>query len=63
MRLWRVDKHVYITSDKPVYEVTPLRFFEYIKCCCRYYGIKGLNRCYLFKWQAERKANKLNDEG
>ena len=62
LKLWRVDKHIYITCDKPVYGVTPLRLLEYIKCCCRYYGLRGLKRCYLFRWQAERKAKKLNDE-
>ena len=62
MKLWRVDKHIYITSSKPVYDVTPLHFLQYLTCCYKYYGITGLKRCYFFKRQAERKAMKLNNE-
>ena len=62
LKLWRVNKHLYITSNKPTYDVTPLRMLEYLMCCCKYYGIRGLRWCYLFKWQADRKARKLNDE-
>jgi hypothetical protein len=62
MILWKVCKHFYITMDKPVYDIMPLRLFSYLRTCCKYYGIKGLKWCYLSKKQAERKARKLNDE-
>ena len=62
MKFWVVSKHYYINSDKPVYEVLPYNFWGHLKCCWKWYGIKGLKWCYLFRWQAECKANKLSDE-
>ena len=61
MRFWKVCKHFYINQDKPFQDVYPYNFWGHLKCCRKYYGIKGLKWCYLFKWQAEHKAKKLND--
>ena len=61
LKFYKVDKHFYITSDKPFYDVTPYHFLGHLKCCWKWYGIKGLKWCYLFKWQADRKAKKLNN--
>lgn len=62
LKLYRVDKHFYITSDKPYYDVAPYHLWGHLKCCWKYYGWNGLKWCYLFKWQADRKAKKLNSE-
>lgn len=59
MTLWKVDKH-YHNSNTPTYEVTPYNLKGHLKCCWKWYGIKGLKWCYLFKKQAEHKAEKLN---
>jgi hypothetical protein len=59
---YKVDKHFYVNSDKPFYDVLPYHFWGHLKCCYKYYGIKGLKWCYLSKKWAERKAKKLNSE-
>ena len=59
MTLWKVGKY-YHNSNVPVYEIAPYNLRGYLKCCWKWYGIKGLKWCYLFKKQAEYKANKLN---
>lgn len=59
MKLWKVDKY-YHNSNVPVYGVMPYDLQGHLKCCWKWYGIKGLKWCYLFKKQAERKAKKLN---
>jgi hypothetical protein len=60
--LWKVTKHFYINKDKPVYDVMPHHFLGYLRCCLKWYGIKGLKRCYIFKKHAERKAEELNKQ-
>lgn len=62
MTLWKVCRHFYINSDKPTYEVLPYNLKGHLKCCWKWYGIKGLKWCYLSKKQAERKANELRDQ-
>ena len=62
MTLWKVCKHFYINSDRPTYDVLPYNLNGHLKCCWKWYGIKGLKWCYLFKKQADKKAKKLNDE-
>ena len=62
LKFWKVDKHFYITSDKPYYDVAPCHFWGHLKCCWKWYGIKGLKWCYLSKKQAECKAKRLNAE-
>ena len=62
MKFWKVCKHFYINQDKPTYDVLPYKFLWYLRCCWKWYGFKGLKWCYLFKWQANRKAKKLNNE-
>ena len=62
MKLWVVVKHFYINSDIPVYEVLPYHFWGHIKCCWKWYGIKGLKWCYISRKRAERKAKVLNEE-
>ena len=59
MTLWTVDKYYY-NNDVPTYEVMPYSFRGHLKCCWKWYGVKGLKWCYLFKKQAERKVRKLN---
>ena len=58
MTLWKVNR--YFHNDIQVYEAAPHNLKGYLYCCWRWWGIKALRHCYLFKWQAERKANKLN---
>jgi hypothetical protein len=61
MTLWKVDKYYHNNNDDvPVYEVSPYHLRGHLQCCLKWYGIKGLKWCYLFKKQAERKAKKLN---
>lgn len=62
MKLWRVNKHFYINRTKPFYDIAPYHFWGHLKCCCKWYGIRGLKWCYLSKKRAERKAKKLNNE-
>lgn len=62
MTLWKVCKHFYVNSDKPVYDVYPYNLRGHLKCCWKYYGISGLKLCYLSKKQAECMAKKLNNE-
>lgn len=59
MTLWKVDKH-YDRNDNIRYDVMPYSLRGHLKCCLKWYGFKGLKWCYLFKKQAERKAEKLN---
>ncbi len=59
MTLWKVDRY-YHNSNVPVYEVMPYNLRGHLMCCWKWYGIKGLKWCYMFKKQAERKAMKLN---
>ena len=59
MTLWKVDK--YHLFDDIVYVATPYSLRGHLKCCWKWYGIKGLKWCYLFKKQAEYKAKKLNN--
>ena len=60
MTLWKVTRHFYINSDTPVYDVMPYNLVGHLKCCWKYYGWSGLKWCYLLKWQADKKAEKLN---
>lgn len=62
MTLWKVDKHYFNNSEKPTYEVVPYSLRGHLSCCRKWYGIKGLKWCYLFKKQAERKAKELNKQ-
>lgn len=59
MTLWKVDKYYY-RNDNIYYDVMPYNLRGHLKCCWKWYGIKGLKWCYLFKKQAEHKAKKLN---
>lgn len=59
MTLWKVHKY-YDIKDNVHYDVMPYDFKGHLKCCWKWYGIKGLKWCYLFKKQAENKAKKLN---
>ena len=60
MTLWKVDK--YYHNNIPVYKVMPYNLRGHLRCCLKWYGIKGLTWCYLLKKQAEHKAKKLNDQ-
>ena len=61
MTLWKVDKYYHNSNGNvPVYEVIPYNFRGHLICCWKWYGLKGLKWCYLFKKQAENKARKLN---
>ena len=57
--LWKVNKYYF--NDTPTYTVMPYNLFGHLDCCFRWYGIKGLQRCYLSKKHAERVADKLNN--
>lgn len=59
MMIWKVCKH-YHNSNVPIYEVLPFDSSGYLTSCFKWYGFKALRWCYLFKKQAERKADKLN---
>lgn len=60
MTLWKVNK--YYTSDDTIkYAATSYDLKGHLKCCWKWYGFKGLKWCYLFKYQAKRKARKLNE--
>lgn len=59
MTLWKVCKHFYINSDRPVYDVAPYNLIGHLKCCWKWYGWNGLKWCYLSKRRAERKAAEL----
>lgn len=61
MTLWKVSK-CYLHDDTVKYVVLPYDLIGHLKCCWKWYGIKGLKLCYLFKWQAEHKAKKLNKQ-
>ena len=62
MTLWKVDKYYFNNDDTPTYEVMPYNLRGHLSCCLKWYGFKGFKWCYLFKWQAERKARKLNKQ-
>jgi len=63
MTLWKVDVLYHNENNNiPVYTVLPYHFRGHLICCWRWYGIKGLKWCYLFKKQAERKAKRLNQK-
>lgn len=59
MTLWIVNRCYF--NNTPTYEVMPYNLKGHLKCCWKWYGIKGLKWCYLFKKQAEYKARKLNN--
>ena len=59
MTLWKVNRY-YHGDNVPVYEVMPYNLRGHLMCCWKWYGMKGLKWCYLFKKQADRKAMKLN---
>ena len=59
MTLWKVHKY-YDENDNIYYDVMPYNLRGHLKCCWKWYGLKGLKWCYLFKKQAENKARKLN---
>lgn len=59
MTLWKVKK-CYVNNDEILHIVMPYSLFGHLGCCFKWYGLKGLKWCYLFKKQAIRKANKLN---
>ena len=61
MTLWKVNKH-YDKNDNIYYNIMPYNLKGYLKCCWRWYGLKGLKWCYLFEKQAEHKARKLNNQ-
>ena len=61
MTLWMVNKR-YDKNDNIYYDVDPYSLKGHLYCCWKWYGFKGLKNCYLFKKQAQRKANKLNKE-
>lgn len=61
MTLWKVCKHFYINSDRPIYNVLPYNFWGHLKCCWKWYGWGGLKQCHLLKKCAEREAAKLNN--
>lgn len=58
MTLWKVV--ACYPDDKPTFVVLPYDFFGHLKCCWKWYGIKGLKWCYLSCKQAEKKADRLN---
>ncbi|MBQ3543478.1 MAG: hypothetical protein IJA34_00575 [Lachnospiraceae bacterium] len=63
MTLWKIDKYYFNDyNDIPTYVVMPHSLKGHLKCCYRWYGFRGLKWCYLFEWQAERKARKLNQK-
>ena len=61
MTLWKVCKHFYINSDRPIYDVMPYHFWGHLKCCWKWYGWSGLKKCYLIKKRAELEAARLNN--
>ena len=61
MIIWKVDKH-YSSDDTFKYMPIAYDLKGYLKCCWKWYGLKGLKWCYLFEKQAERKAIKLNKQ-
>ena len=62
MTLWKVSKHYLSNDNHPTYLVTPHDFCGYIKCCRKWFGLRGLSDCYLFKKQAKNKADRLNKQ-
>ena len=58
MTIWKVCK--FYRENDPIYEVFPFDLKGYLSCVFKWYRFKGLRWCYLFKKQAERKADKLN---
>ena len=59
MTLYKVCSY-YDKYDTLRYEVIPYDLIGHLKCCFKWYGLKGLKYCYLFRKQAERKAEELN---
>ena len=59
MTLWKVHKY-YDKNDNIHYDIMSYNLKGHLKCCCRWYGLKGLKWCYLFEKQAKNKARKLN---
>lgn len=59
MTLWKVDRY-FRNGNGIIFKAIPYDLNGHLKCCFKWYGIKGLKWCYLFKKQAERKARKLN---
>ena len=61
MTLWKVVK-CSSSNDTLIYVVLPYSLLGHLQCCLKWYGIKGLKWCYLFKRQAMHKAKKLNNK-
>lgn len=59
MSIWLVRKF-YDKNDNPYYEAHPHSFWGHIKCCVKWYGWKGLKRCYLSEKKATKVAEKLS---
>lgn len=59
MTLYKVYSY-YDKYDTLRHEVVPYDLTGYLKCCFKWYGIDGLKHCYLFRKQAEKKAEELN---
>jgi hypothetical protein len=59
---WYKVQKFYNKDDNSYYDVLPYSFWGHIDCCIRWYGWKGLKRCYLSKKKATRVATKLNIE-
>ncbi len=61
MTLWKVDRYYFNHNNTPTYAVMPYHLKGHLKCCWKWYGLKGLKWCYLSKKRAEKKAKKLNN--
>ena len=59
MTLWKVHEN-YDNNNNIYYDVMPHDLINYLKCYFYWFGFKGLQWCYLFKKQAEKKAKNLN---
>lgn len=58
LTLYKVTK-IYTSSDTIDYVVLPYNFLGHLKCCIKWYGLRGLKNTYLNKKHADRVAAKL----
>ena len=61
MTLWGVCKR-YGQNDEIEFYVMPYNFIGHLRCCIKWFGIKGMKNMYLTKKQANKVAEKKNKE-
>ena len=61
MTLWGVCKR-YGQNDEIEFYVMPYSFLGHLKCCIKWFGIKGMKNMYLTEKKANKVAEKKNKE-